>query len=32
MVKKPSEDEIPTNRIIIVQNWIDEVERKIAIN
>jgi serine/threonine-protein kinase len=25
MVKKPSEDEIPTNRIIIVQNWIDEV-------
>lgn len=32
MVKKPSEDEIPTNRIIIVQNWLDDVARKIVIN
>jgi serine/threonine-protein kinase len=32
MVRKPSEDEIPTNRIVIVQNWLDEVARKIAIN
>jgi len=32
MVKKPSEDEIPTNRIIIVQNWLDEVARQIGTN
>ena len=32
MVKKPSEDEIPMNRIIIVQNWLDDVARKIAAN
>ncbi len=32
MVKKPSEDEIPNNRIVIVENWLDEVARKIAAN
>ena len=32
LVKKPSEDEIPTNRIIIVQNWLDEVARQIGTN
>jgi len=32
MIKKPSEDEMPTNRIVIVQNWLDEVARKVATN
>ena len=32
MVKKPSEDEIPNNRIVIVQNWLDDVARKFATN
>jgi serine/threonine-protein kinase len=32
MVKKPSEDEMPNNRIVIVQNWLDDVARKFATN
>jgi len=33
LVKKPTEDVMSTDRIvIIVQNWLDEVERKIAAN
>ena len=32
MIKKPSEDEMPANRIVIVQNWLNEVARKVATN
>ena len=32
LVKKPSEDEILMNRIIVVQNWLDEVARQIGTN
>jgi len=30
MVKEPSPDDVPTNRIIVVQNWLDEIAGKIA--
>jgi Tol biopolymer transport system component len=30
MVKEPSPDEVPANRIIVVQNWLDEIAGKIA--
>jgi hypothetical protein len=30
MIRKPPPDEFPENRIVIVQNWIAEVERKLG--
>jgi len=30
MVKEPSPDDVPTNRIIVVQNWLDEIAGKIS--
>lgn len=30
MVKEPSADDVPTNRIIVVQNWLDEIAGKIG--
>ena len=32
LVKKPTEDLMSTDRIVIVQNWLDEIARKLAIN
>lgn len=32
LVKKPTEDVMSTNRIVIVQNWLDDVARKFATN
>ena len=32
MVKKPSDESTLTDRIIVVQNWLDEVTQKVGAN
>jgi hypothetical protein len=29
MVKRPPDDELPVNRIVIVQNWLDSVAARL---
>jgi dipeptidyl aminopeptidase/acylaminoacyl peptidase len=31
MVRKPSEDEFPSNRIVIVQNWLNDVDGELLV-